>query len=491
LYGRVTDAKVTRLVEEAATAHFNCLRIWGGGRYETDAFYDACDRLGILVWHDFMSACAPLPAHEPWFVSEFMAEARHQVRRLYNRTCLLLWCGNNEVSSCYGWLWNDLEEDDPGWRLYHQLLPRMMHELAPHIPYWPSSPYGGDRAGHGLVGDCHHWTVMSEDSKDWSDPAHWDTPEIPIFNSEYGYGGPCCLASTKEYLGTETPDLFSEEGREHTNAFYDIPRVNFSIGEHYEPPEGLPLERYILLGGLCQGLNLGYSLEAQRANRQTWGGIFWMYNDTWGENGWTVIDYYLRRKVSYYNVKRCLAHRHLLIRRGGQAFGGSEDEILLIVLNDTANTLGSRVRFGYSAWDGSEQALDDVAVEVAPRSRKTVARCAVPDAARLAQGTVVVCPEPGSGLRSAWWWQGPYRKNPPPPTTVAVERVEHDGDESIVTLRAEGFAHAVHFMLDGDARPEDQYFDLLPRETIRLRVPGSAGRSTEDVKLRWYNMPPA
>jgi hypothetical protein len=109
-----------------------------------------------------------------------------------------------------------------------------------------------------------------------------------------------------------------ETGRQHTNTFYDILRVNWSIQQHYRETDKLPLQEYILLGGLCQGLNLGYSLESLRANEQSMGGIFWMYDDAWGENGWTIIDYYLRRKVSYYTVKRCLAPRRLVLRRGGQ-----------------------------------------------------------------------------------------------------------------------------------------------------------------------------
>ena len=118
-----------------------------------------------------------------------------------------------------------------------------------------------------------------------------------------------------------------------------------------------PLEEYILLGGLCQGLNLGYSLESMRANGHTWGGIFWMYNDSWGENGWTIVDYYLRRKASYYGVRRALAPRKLVLRRGGEAFGGSPDEVLLLAVNATGEVFHAAVEAGYQRFDGTASAL--------------------------------------------------------------------------------------------------------------------------------------
>jgi beta-mannosidase len=190
---------------------------------------------------------------------------------------------------------------------------------------------------------------MRPDKQFWSTPEYWDGKEIPIFNSEYGYGGPCSIETTRQYLGSDQPDLFNETGRQHTNTFYDIPRVNWSIQQHYRETDKLSLKDYILLGGLCQGLNLGYSLESLRANEQSMGGIFWMYDDSWGENGWTIIDYYLRRKVSYYNVKRCLAPRRLVLRRGGQAFGGTADEVLLIALNDAAESVECSAQLGYAS----------------------------------------------------------------------------------------------------------------------------------------------
>ncbi len=471
LYGRVTPEKIERLVAEAAAANLNCLRVWGGGRFEMDAFYEACDRLGILLWHDFMSACAPLPADDPGFADEFRAEAEFQLGRLRSRACMLLWCGNNEVGGCYAWFAAAFEKHrDPGWVLYHRLLPEVLRALAPTALYWPTSPYGGATVNEARVGDDHHWVVMRAESEFWSRPEYWDTTAIPIFNSEYGYGGPCCLESTRQYLETERPDLQSEVGREHTNTFYDIPRVNFSIGEHYRDPAGLALEEYILLGGLCQGLNLGYSLESLRANEQSMGGIFWMYDDTWGENGWTIIDYYLRRKVSFYGVKRALAPRRLVLRPGGLAFGGEPGSVVLVGLNASPEPVELRVELGYLSWDGTTRELRPVTVRLAPRSRALLGAVPCPAPERLGHGTIVAIPPDGAGFEPVAWRHCRVREMGLPPAAVRVAGTRCDGRDLLVTVTSPVFAHAVHFAIGGDWRLSDHYFDLLPGEAREVRI---------------------
>jgi len=470
LYGRITPEKVTHLVEEAAEANFNVLRIWGGGRFEQDAFYDACDRCGIMLWHDFMAACAPTPVGEQWIAREFELEAECQIRRLRNRPCMMLWCGNNEVSACL----EGRGGDDPAWYVFHRMLPSKVRLLAPHIPYWPTSPYGGDRTGSSTEGDDHHWVVMRRESEYWSAPEYWDEPGRSIFNSEYGYGGPCCIESTREYMGSDEPDLFSETGRQHTNSFYDIPRVNFSIKEHYRDPEGLPLSEYILFGGLCQGLNLGYSLESLRANDNTMGGIFWMYDDAWGENGWTIVDYYLRRKISYYNVKRCLAPRRLVLRPGGKAFGGSDGEVVLVAINETPEALSGTVKLGYVSYDGTVSQLRDVELDVAPRSKVLVATVSAPSAEERDAGTIVALPQGVAGLDSASWRHRKFRETGIAEVDVEIRGAEVDGDDLVVKVGSACYAHAVHLQIGGEYRLSDHYFDLAPGEEREVRIHNGA-----------------
>lgn len=486
LYGRITDAKLETLVAEAAAANFNILRVWGGGRFERDAFFAACDRHGIMVWHDFMSACAPLPAHLDWFDQEFRREAEYQLRRLRSHACLALWCGNNEVAGLMKWFKfpNADFRTDPAWHLYYQTLPELARRLSPQIPYWPSSPYGGKEFNDPRVGDDHHWVVMWPDNKFWSDPDYWDRPEIPVFNSEYGYGGPCSRESTGQYLGTSQPDLFSEAGRQHTNTFYDIPRINFSIGEHYRDPEGLSLDDYILLGGLCQGLNLGYSLESLRANAHSHGGIFWMYDDCWGENGWTIVDYYLRRKVSFYQVRRSLAPRRLLWRPGGLAFGGQPGEALLLGLNEAPARWHGTLRCGYVSFDGRERHLRPCRFALSGRDRQVLLTLPLPTPEQLRRGTLVALPTPGPEAQPAVFRHGRFRQLAVPPPRVEILSARRADQDLLVTLRSATFAHAVHFAIGADYRLDDCYFDLVPDEPRSVRIYGGAALDPARLEVR-------
>jgi len=148
------------LLEQARAGRMNMLRVWGGGVYEHDAFYNLCDRLGLLVWQDFMFSCAPYPDNDESFVTEVAAEARYQVRRLRNHASLALWCGNNENQ----WLhnqryWDRPEYAVPGTRLYSETLPATVAREDGRTPYWPGSPFGGDDDNSMEDGDVHDWYV--------------------------------------------------------------------------------------------------------------------------------------------------------------------------------------------------------------------------------------------------------------------------------------------------------------------------------------------
>jgi len=280
------------------------LRIWGGGIYNPHAFYEACDREGILVWHDFMFACAPYPDHLEWFRDEVAKEADHQTRRLRNHACLALWSGSNECHYCLGI--GTERETDKVTRLLGRVLPKAVEANCPEIPYWYSSPAGGSHVNDPAVGDCHYWGIMMNADIDVRiTPEHFDECE-GLFVSEFGYPGPCCKATTEQYLAGAPFDRAEEVWQHHNNTF-EKDTVDAGIARHYADPAAMSPEEYLLYGGLAQGLTLGYELEALRASPRCHGALFWMYNDCWGEVGWTVIDYYLRRKISYWFVRRAFA----------------------------------------------------------------------------------------------------------------------------------------------------------------------------------------
>ncbi len=471
LYGRTTPGRVRQLVQEAAEANFNCLRVWGGGRYETDAFFDACDEKGILVWQDFMSACAPLPYDRPEFAELCRREALWQMRRLHNRACLILWCGNNEASACGERFPEAFDKRrDPAWPLYFEDLPRIAAAESA-VPYWPTSPYGGGQTVTDPgVGDDHHAVATRPDSQFWSTPEYWDSRELSLFNTAFGYGGPCCLTSTCAYLGTQEPNLFQAAGLEHTNSIYDIPHVNFSITKHYGPPATDSIREYIRRGGLCQGLNLAYALESMRAHRHTWGGISATFNDVWGENGWSIIDYYLRRKISYYFVKRALAPVKCILRRGGRAnFGGRTTEVMIILINSTRRLRRGTICFGYQSFDGTKCDYHTVSYRVEAFSREVLAAYPIPTDVQLQHGNVVAI-EACSTLPSATWRHTPFRDIELPSTELAVTHVRAIHNDLLIHIQARHYAHAVSIDIPDDYHMSDCWFDLVAGEIRAIRI---------------------
>ncbi|KPK86091.1 MAG: hypothetical protein AMJ81_02065 [Phycisphaerae bacterium SM23_33] len=469
LYARVTDQKLDRLVVEAARANFNMLRIWGGGRYEPEAFYEACDREGILVWHDFMLCCAPYPDHLESFRDEIAKEADYQTRRLRNHACVAVCSGSNE---CHYFL--DIggpRETDKVTRLLGRVLPEAVHRNCPEIPYWYSSPAGGKEANDPQVGDCHYWHVMMHaDINVRITPESFDNLPV-LFVSEFGYPGPCGRATTEQYLAGAPFDRTDKVWQHHNNTF-EQDTVDAGIARHYADPAGMSPQEYLLYGGLTQGLMLGYELEALRANPRCHGGLFWMYNDCWGEVGWTILDYYLRRKISWYFVRRALAHRRLILR-------ASKGRIRVTLANDTARPAAGRLEYGYVSLDGS--------VREVRRRRFSAAASARTVVATFGRGRR----DPKAGL---WFARVLDDRSILPATLRAAEPRDLPGRPKVylsvqrtgrreykVILRSRAYARAVELRLPAGAVPDDNYFELLPgvSRTIRVAYRG---------RLSWRNV---
>lgn len=469
IYARVPKEKYQTLIDEAAEANFNMIRVWGGGLYERGYFYEMCDEKGILVWQDLMFACATYPDHHEWFCDLVREELDYQTRRLRNYPCLALFCGTNE---CH-WIFNEI--DNPRWKIKikynHQFglsLPNVLAKEAirmncPSIPYWNSSPYGGTLPNADTVGDVHRWhdAFMSKKLEERLDIDSFDDVQSK-FVSEYGYVGPCCLETTREYLDLKEGEAVVREGQVwqmHLNVF-ERGNTNEGIKKHYlDQPEQLGIEDYLLYGGMVQAFALGYSLEALRFKETCYGAIFWMYNDAWGEAGWTIIDYYLRRKISYYAVKRALAHRKLTIRRLGNDF-------VVQGINDTAESVTVPVEYGYLSFDGTVRELKTKELILPPHSRGYLIREALPER-DYKKGSIAVLPQNDLVdpvlLRTCDLRNLDFATVP-----VRVEKAERKGDSIFVTVSSDVYAHGVY--ITGDYRCSDNYFDLLPGERKTVEV---------------------
>lgn len=468
IYARVTKEKYDSLLRQAREANFTMLRVWGGGIYESDLFYDKCDELGILVWQDFMFACALYPDDRDWFRREVEREIDYQTRRLRNHACLALWSGCNENQWGFHSWWVGTMDFPGGAYLYNQLAPELVRKNCANIPYWNGSPYGGEEPNSNEVGDRHHWLdcTMSAEMEKRITPEEYDKVGSK-FVSEYGYIGPCLKSSILKYHAGLPVDRGSEVWSWHNNTF-EKETVLAGIAKHFRDSRELCLDDYLLFAGLCQGLVYGYSLEAIRSKGQCWGALFWMYTDCWGEVGWTIVDYYGKRKPSFYYVKRAFAPVKLILR----AEGG---RIRVTGINETAGDLALPVEYGYTGFDGGNRDVRETALALPAASRGTVLEFQK-EGQDERLGLFFVRPlDPSAGVSPALLRSGPFRelKVPPARLTLSGFRMQQGGATFIVS--SDVFAHAVHFAGAEELAFSDNYFDLLPGEsrTICLEeVPG-------------------
>lgn len=461
IYARVSDEKYETLIKEAIEANFNALRIWGGGLYEHEVFYALCDKYGLLLWHDFMFACSTYPDHREAFRDEVRREMEYQTKRLRNHACMGIWCGNNENHEIFypvtrhgSWDLPYSRERQFGLYTSNVIAKETIKNNCPEIPYWNSSPYGGKFPTSEAIGDVHHWgnAMMSKKMEERIEPFGYDKIKAK-FVSEYGYVGPCSLDSIKEYFDGQPVERDSKVWKLHNNTF-EKDTVLAGIEKHYGiQADKLSMEDYLYYAGAVHGLILGYSLEAIRFKDFCAGAIFWMYNDTWGEVGWTIVDYYLRRKIGYYGVKRAFAPQKVTLRV-------LDGDVVVQLCNDNNEEIAIDAQFGYVSFDGSVRDLKPLKLCAGPRSRQYVLREPLP-AYDYKKGTLVVIPQ--HTIEPASLRMMDFKELEVPKAEVKLVRCEQDGADVRVTVSSDVFAH--HVTISGDYKFSDNYFDLLPGET--------------------------
>lgn len=539
IYGRVTDEKYEALVKEAKEANFNMFRVNGCNAYERDFFYDCCNRYGIMVWQDFAGfSCAAYPDELDWFRAEVAKEVDYQTRRLRNNPCVVLWCGNNE---CLGhlavyrpggyWAGEKKPASPGGTVLYNEIMPRIIKENCPDIPYWNSSPYGGvtDLESNDY-GDRHHWIFMSRDMDERITPEEYDKIACK-FVSEFGCVGPTKKSSTFRYYGSENIDMDSNIWKMHTNTF-EKNTIKAAIAKHYTDKKDLSLDEYILYAGMFQGVMLEYALDSMRYTHNNYGALVWSFNEAWGEVGWGIIDYYLVRKISFYFVKRAFAPIRLIMREDEQGI------VSVVCMNESMSPLNFELEYGYVSFDGDKKDTTVKKVMVEPREKavvvaqialgglaaKSVQAAQPAIASQSAQPAQLInalqSEQPANASQSAQpamtekasydnlrgliyakstaendgimpviFRAADFRKLLAPEPDIRVLRFEkcesESGDEriAIFTVTSDKYAHGVHFNLNDEILLSDEYFDLLPGEIREIAATYKAGNlNAGDIK---------
>ncbi|GAA5187438.1 glycoside hydrolase family 2 protein [Rugosimonospora acidiphila] len=476
---RVGPARYRERLGQALAANVNLVRVWGGGLYESDAFYDVCDELGLLVWQDFPFACAAY-AEDERLAAEVEAEARENIVRLCPHPSLILWNGNNEnIWGWFDWDWQaSLAGRTWGERYYLELLPRLVARLDPSRPYWPGSPYSGSMDIHpndDRHGVSHVWDVWNE--KDYLAYRQ----RTPRFVAEFGYEGPPTWSTYRRGIG--------DTGGMHQKALDGNAKLERGLTEHFG--KAGDFDDWLFLTQLIQARAIQVGVTHFRsAQPRCMGTIWWQLNDCWPGPSWAVVDGDGRRKPAWYALRDAYRPRSLSIQP-------ADSGLKLVLVNDTDLPWTGTATVSRYDFDGTVRASRELVVDCAPRGvrrvpldnvvtdperpdrellRATLAEATVPGPAP-APGSIsgpapILGPGSVSGLAPADWFYLPDRELSYPPAEFEVEgRPVPDGWE--VDVHAATLLRDVCLFpdrLDSSSTVDHMLVTLLPGEHARFRV---------------------
>ncbi|GAC42158.1 beta-mannosidase [Paenibacillus popilliae] len=487
----VPDERYSRYIRLAQEANMNMLRVWGGGIYERDIFYEECDRLGLLVWQDFMFACALYPDYNRNFMDNVRREIEQVVKRLRSRTCLALWCGNNENDWLYEALYSSGDIPHPfyGEKIYHELMPALLEALDPTRRFWPSSPYGGNDHNSREVGDTHNWQVWHGNIE----PRVFGEPQL----QDYSVEG----LSFKKFKG-DTTKFASEFGMHASSNRYtlqrNIPESQFCWGsdemmyrnKDIHHPKGIllmegytgapsNLEEYINYSMLTQAEGLKYGIEHYRRRKpDTSGALFWQMNDCWPGTSWSVIDYYGLPKAAYHYARKFFAPVLLTADHdAGRA-------LHLWALNDRLVPYEDQIRLAVYRMDGTRLYEREYEIGLDPNGKRELDVLSEAELTNGANPAEVVCViSSRSGLaEDNYVYLRDYKEMRFEPAQLQIGVDEEAG---VIRIETDRVARMVKIELDEAwIAVTDNFFDLLPGRAKEIRISQSEGKPIPWATLR-------
>jgi len=343
LLPRLTRDDYYQYIKLAKEAKMNMLRIWGGGIYEDPAFYDACDEMGIMVWQDFMYACAQYPDELDWFQDLAREEAEAVLIGLRNHPSIVLWCGNNENNWGFDEWWKVGQPKYLGNYIYREILPAVCADLDPSRPYWVSSPYGGEHPNSPTEGDRHSWTVWSG----WQDYGGY-LSDTGRFLSEFGFQAMPTWKTVLSYTAPEDRHVFSPVVLSHNKMVEGMERLTrFMVGRLGFPKD---FQSFVYLSQFNQAEAIKTGVEHWRLRKfLTAGALYWQLNDCWPVASWACLDYYKRKKGLYYYSRRFFAPIWPVLRI-------EEGQLVLYGLSDQLQKVKGQARITAYNLDGRQLA---------------------------------------------------------------------------------------------------------------------------------------
>jgi len=454
---RVIAERYRNWLQLAVDGNMSMLRVWGGGIYEEDVFYDLCDEMGLLVWQDFMFACGMYPAHSE-FLQSVREEAQANVRRLRHHPSIVLWCGNNEdyiLAESLGIASSEVSDDltqtqFPARAIYEQLLPEVCKQLDPTRPYWRGSPYSGARAGDLQQGDQHIWNVWHGNMAPYQEYERF----AGRFVSEFGMEAFPNLNLFKSFVPANERYPQSRTLDFHNKAERGPARLMHYLVEKIRIPADL--EGYIYATQFIQSEALATAIRSWRRRwcgpgreYTTAGALIWQLDDCWPVISWAIVDYELQPKAAYYTVKRELAPFVIGLARH------TREEVASWVVNSTTTSIKAELEI--RAWTLSGKLMSEQwrGIELAANRAVETGEIAIADdnlviGARLLKDGIV--------LARTTLWPEPFKYLALPDPEIKIERL----DGQTIRIAALRPAKGVWLTSGNGIRWSDNMLDVLP-----------------------------
>ncbi|GGW84779.1 beta-mannosidase [Alteromonas halophila] len=468
---RVTPARQEALIHSAASANMNMLRVWGGGLYQDDHFYDLADQYGMLIWQDFMFACSLYPGDDA-FLTNVMNEADAVIRRLRNHPCIALWCGNNEVDMAIKhWQWP--EKFDYSEALYQRLkadymtlfddiLPGKVEEHDSGRFYLRSSPIGFWEDDEDHIGNHHYWGVWHGE-----EPFSEYQRRVPRFMSEYGFQSFPMPASFDRFTLPQDQHLDSEVLAVHQKH----PRGNRLISQYMQGtyPQPQSFADLVYLSQVQQALGLKLAFDAHREARPfCMGTLYWQLNDTWPAASWAGIDYYGKWKALHYQARRSFAPLHLILSQ-------DEETVSVTVTNDTLRSCVLTCTYRLCTLSGDTLHGDEAVLTLEPNALQCWQHIDCSEALRTVDKTELALVAQMFDSEGELVDETVHYFASPVEQPLAPHQLDMQTDivdnELIVTLHSTVWLRQVYLEVNAEnLNFDDNFFDLRPAQTKVVRL---------------------
>ena len=460
IYSNIEIGKLEKLVDLAVNANFNILRIWGGGLFAGHDLLRLCDEKGVVVWHDFLFACSKYPGDDVGFYQNVKEEVTWAVREFAYHPSLIIWCGNNENEwGAWSWGYTNTGKVIPDYAVYHHLLPVIMKEEDPCRFYWPSSPYSEnhEHPTSPVTGDQHPWGVsLGQDGTNmWAYRNYVDR-----FPNEGGVLGASSPATLRHFLpaGEQSVRSFSWDLHDNLVNFWNNKKgITYRIVEEWLGKDytGMGFDDYVFASALLQSEGLSeYINNYHRRMYSSSGAIFWMYNDSWPvTHGWTIVDYYLRKKLAYHPVRRAFEQISVVVAEEGT-------KVNIYGINDRQRSWNGNLEYGLFGINGDYPVREHKKVSLPPNSSTVIAsfeKNAFEKAGFKNHGAFALLKDKETMISQHRLFLTKFKDMNLPKPQVSIRKT----DDKII-LVSPVFVWGLCLDLDGESDIPDNCFDLLP-----------------------------